>query len=510
MKKYISALSLLLISLSSMIGSGWLFGSLYSAHYAGPAAILAWPLAAFLLMFVALSYAEVASMFPHGDNVSMLPMHTHGRLTSVIMSGFAWITLATMPVIETQGLVQYASNYIPGLMTQSGTVYTSTPVGFIFALVLLMSFVLFNYFGVRLFAKINSGFTVWKFVIPTLTVVTLFAVSYHPHNSHAYGGFMPYGWQGVMMAMSSGGALFSFLGFRQIIIMMGAVQNAGKTLPLVIAVSLLLTAVLYTCLQWSFITSLSPKDLTGGWAHLTFKGDAGPFAALASLAGVMWLSVLLYADAFVSPYSTALVFSTTAGHLLASMGKVGNAPQVLNKRNKHQAPWLSLSVNFLLAVAMFFVLRNWQSMAAFIVAVQIVSYATGPISLVCLRKQMPNHPRPFRLWWGGLIAFIGFYVCTAGAYWCGWHSIHKFLTLFVMGLLFYLFYHYKIKKSPDELNAKNATWLLYYLLGIGVFSYFGNYGGAGAIPLYWDLLYLLAFSLIIFLFSVYTRLESQA
>src|SRR3990167_4174866 len=133
MKKYISALSLLLISLSSMIGSGWLFGSLYSAHYAGPAAILAWPLAAFLLMFVALSYAEVASMFPHGDNVAMLPMHTHGRLTSVIMGGFAWITLATMPVIETQGLVQYASNYIPGLMTQTGTIYISTPLGYLFA-----------------------------------------------------------------------------------------------------------------------------------------------------------------------------------------------------------------------------------------------------------------------------------------------------------------------------------------------------------------------------------------
>lgn len=507
MKKYISPFSLLLISLSSMIGSGWLFGSLYSAHYAGPAAILAWPLAAFLLMFVALSYAEVAAMFPHGDNVAMLPMHTHGRLTSVIMSGFAWITLATMPVIETQGLVQYMSNYVPGLMTQQGTVYTSTPLGFLFALVMLLSFVLFNYFGVRFFARINSGFTVWKFVIPILTVVTLLTISYHPRDFTDYGGFMPYGWQGVMMAMSSGGALFSFLGFRQIIIMMGAVKDAGRSLPLVIVVSLLLTAVLYTCLQWAFIGSLRAEDLANGWAHLSFKGDAGPFAALAALAGVMWLSLVLYADAFVSPYSTALVFSTTAGHLLASMGKVGNAPEVLNVRNKFHTPWLALTINFLLAVSMFFVLRNWQSMAAFIVAVQIISYATGPISLICLRKQMPNHKRPFRLYFGSIISFLGFYVCTAGAYWCGWHSMHKLLTLFIIGLVFYLIYFYQIKKSCDKLQAANSIWLLYYLLGLGVFSYFGNYGGTGQIPLYWDLLYLMGFTLLIFLFAVYSRLK---
>ena len=507
MKKYISALSLLLISLSSMIGSGWLFGSLYSAHYAGPAAILAWPLAAFLLMFVALSYAEVASMFPHGDNVAMLPMHTHGRLTSVIMGGFAWITLATMPVIETQGLVQYASNYIPGLMTQTGTIYISTPLGYLFALLLLFSFVIFNYFGVHFFACINSGFTIWKFIIPTITVITLFSVSYHPRDFTQHGGFMPYGWQGVMMAMSSGGAMFSFLGFRQIIIMMGAVKNPGKYLPLVLITSLILTAFLYTCLQWSFIGSMSDHDLANGWENLSFKGDAGPFAALAGLAGIIWLSFLLYADAFVSPYSTALVFSTTGAHMLASMGKVGNAPQKLNIRNKYQTPWISLCVNFFLAVVMFSILKNWQSMAAFIVAVQIISYSTGPVCLICLRKQMPDYKRPYRLQFGGLMSFIGFYVCTAGAYWCGWESMLKLLFLSGLGLAFYLFYHFLTKKSAETLSAGNASWLLCYLIGLGIFSYYGNYGGTMQIPLYWDLLYLMAFSLIIFLLSLYTRVK---
>lgn len=72
MNKNLSALSLLWISITSMVGSGWLFGSLYSAHFAGPAAIIAWPLAGFLLLFVALSYAELGTMFPRSDSLACL------------------------------------------------------------------------------------------------------------------------------------------------------------------------------------------------------------------------------------------------------------------------------------------------------------------------------------------------------------------------------------------------------------------------------------------------------
>ena len=91
MKKNLTAFGLLWISLTSMIGSGWLFGSLYSAHFAGPAAIIAWPLAGFLLLFVALSYAEIGTMFPQADNLAHLPFYTHGHLTSLILSGLTWL-----------------------------------------------------------------------------------------------------------------------------------------------------------------------------------------------------------------------------------------------------------------------------------------------------------------------------------------------------------------------------------------------------------------------------------
>jgi amino acid transporter len=232
--------------------------------------------------------------FPHSDTLASLPLYTHGRLTSVIISGLGWISLAILPVIETQGLIQYASNYIPGLVEQHSVQYYNTPLGSIIVLVLLLSFVLFNYYGLHIFARINAVFTFWKLFIPTLTLIALFSTSYHPENFTQHGGFMPYGWKGVMSAMSSGGVLISLLGFRQVIIMMGTMENPGRHVPLVIISSILLTTILYTGLQWCFIGSLDSNSLINGWTKLTFTGDAGPFAALSVLAGLTWLSILMF------------------------------------------------------------------------------------------------------------------------------------------------------------------------------------------------------------------------
>lgn len=508
MKKNLKAWGLLWISLTSMIGSGWLFGALYSAHFAGPAAIIAWPLAGFLLLFVALAYAEVATMFPEENTLASLPLYTHGRLTSVIMTGLAWISLATIPVIETQGLVQYASNYIPHLLRHQGTHITFTPRGYVVAVIVLLSFIILNYFGIRLFARINAAFTLWKLIIPAVTVIALLMMSYQASNFSHYGGFMPYGWQGVMTAMSSGGVLFSLLGFRQVVVMMGEINNPGKYVPLVLISSLILTTLLYTALQWSFISSMRPQDLLHGWMHLSFPGDTGPFAALAALAGMLWLSSLLYVDAFISPYSTGLVYSTTAAHILASMGTMGDGPGRLGAENKYQAPYFSLVINFLLAAMMLLILPNWQATAAFLVAVLMISYAVGPICLICLRKQLPAYHRPFRLRGSAGIAFIGFYICTAGVYWSGLTSVMILLLLTLLSLVLYLLYHKCVQKSQQALNAKHAFWLIIYLVCLGLFSYYGNYGGNHWLPQYWDLLYLMIMSLIIFLLAFFSRVPS--
>ena len=59
-----SLLSAILIGVTSMVGSGWLFSTQLTAKTAGNCVFLAWILAAIMIMMVGLCLVKVVSVFP--------------------------------------------------------------------------------------------------------------------------------------------------------------------------------------------------------------------------------------------------------------------------------------------------------------------------------------------------------------------------------------------------------------------------------------------------------------
>ena len=80
---------LLFASVGSIIGSGWLFGALNASAAAGPAAIISWALGGFMILLIALVYAELGTMFPLSGGVVRFPQMAFGTFAS-FTSG--WIT----------------------------------------------------------------------------------------------------------------------------------------------------------------------------------------------------------------------------------------------------------------------------------------------------------------------------------------------------------------------------------------------------------------------------------
>jgi len=54
-----------------------------------------------------------------------------------------------------------------------------------------------NWYGVRLFARVNNVLTVVKIAVPLLTVVALVISGFAPHHLTDHGGFAPYGYGAV-------------------------------------------------------------------------------------------------------------------------------------------------------------------------------------------------------------------------------------------------------------------------------------------------------------------------
>lgn len=493
-KRCIGPVGLMLSAVSAMIGSGWLFSSLYAARLAGPGSIIAWVMGGFLVMIVALSYAEVSTMLPITGGSTRFPQLTHGTFVSLFFGWITWFNVMTAPAFEVQAMIQYAANYWPWLLQQHlEGMHGLSPIGYGVAAVLMILFSLINIYSIRLIIRLNNIFSFWKLVIPLLTAVILVCVAFHPHNFNnpAYGGFLPNGLKGVFVALASGGILFAFNGFKQTVELAGEARNPGRTVLLAIIGSLSLVLVIYISLQVGLLGALSAENLSKGWIYVHFAGDAGPLAGLLMGLGVTWMAITLYVDALIATGSAGLVYSTTAARILYGLSSNRQLPAFLQQVNTRGIPAKAVLVNFLVGMTFFLPFHGWYEMAKFMSSIIALSYITGPICCLTLRYQMPDQTRPFRLPIVTVWSFVGFYICTLIIYWTGWEIISKLgLCLFISFMLFVIYRCFSKRPRGVLMNWRAATWMWPYLAGLNVISFLGTYGGIEKIPFGWDFLFL--------------------
>ena len=95
LKRHVGVVGLLFASVGSIIGSGWLFGALNASQQAGPAAIISWALGGFLILLIALVYAELGVMFPLSGGVVRFPQMAFGHLASFTSGWITYVAVAT-------------------------------------------------------------------------------------------------------------------------------------------------------------------------------------------------------------------------------------------------------------------------------------------------------------------------------------------------------------------------------------------------------------------------------
>ena len=195
LKRHVGIVGLLFASVGSIIGSGWLFGALNASKEAGPAAIISWALGGILILLIALTYAELGTMFPLSGGVVRFPHMAFGHLASFTSGWITYVAVATTAPIEVEAALQYGTKYAEFTTrhTVGGEdVYTLTPLGYDSAVVLMALFVVVNYYGVRWFARINNILVWWKLAIILLVIAAFFVTAFHGGNFSSH-GFAPSG-----------------------------------------------------------------------------------------------------------------------------------------------------------------------------------------------------------------------------------------------------------------------------------------------------------------------------
>jgi amino acid transporter len=510
---------------TSIIGSGWLFGSYFAAAAVGSAALICWVIAGIAVIILALVHAELGGMYPVSGGTARFPHFAYGSIAGISFGFFSWLQAVTVAPIECFAVMQYGSYYWHGLFDP--TTGNVTGLGFVMTIILMAIFTGINFLAMRLFTRVNSAITWWKVAIPVITIIILL-FKMHPHNFKAGGGFIPHGvtWQAIFAAIPGAGIVFAYLGFEQADQLAGEIKDPQRNLPRAIILAIAIGTAIYIMLQVVFIGAMDPLLLIhGGFAGIACPATgtcpanvslvvSGPFAGLAGLAGLGLLAVILRIDAFVSPFGTGLIYQTSTSRIGYGLARNRYYPQIFAKVDANGVPWISLIFAFLFGLVFLLPFPSWHSLVSLVTSASVLMYAGAPLSLGAFRRKLPEAGRPYRVPGASVLSPVAFIVANLIIYWSGFETIWKLGVCMVIGyVIIGIFMAYDKERPP--LDWKSAQWLPVYLIGLGIISWQGQFsGGAVAapvntanIPFWWDMLVVAIFSLIIYYWAMAASLS---
>jgi amino acid transporter len=510
--------ALMLTGLGSIIGSGWLFGAWRAAGLAGPGAVWAWVLGAAIVMTIALTYAELGAMFPESGGMVRYSLYSHGSLVGFIGAWANWIAVVSVIPIEAEASVQYMASW-PWAWAQGLYVHAAdgkgelVPLGLAIAAVLVVIYFLLNFWSVKLFARSNTAITVFKMVVPAATALALIASGFHGSNFSVgvNGGVHVTDFAAVLTAVATAGIVFSYNGFQSPVNLAGEARDPARSIPFAVLGSIGIASVIYVLLQLAYLGAVPPEMLAkAGWHGIDFRS---PFAELALIVNLQWLAVLLYADAFVSPSGTGITYTATTARMLYGMSRNGSLPKLFTRLHDRYgiprpAMWMNLVVSFLFL----FFFRGWGTLAAVISVATIISYLTGPVSAMTLRRTAEKMHRPLRLKGMPVIAGVAFIAATELLYWAKWPLTGEVLLLILIALPVYLYFHLGAGGESLVPAVRGALWLLVYLPAVALVSWGGStrFGGHGYLEWGWDLLVVGALGLVFYLWGVKSGWETPS
>ncbi|WP_393971657.1 APC family permease [Oxyplasma meridianum] len=543
---------LLFLSLGGIIGSGWLFAAYAASSIAGPAAIISWIIGGIIVLIIALNYAELGAMIPRSGAIVRYGQYSHGNLAGYFLAWAYFLSAVSVPAIEAEAVVEYAAPYINNLY--NGVVLL--PLGILFAILLMVLFFFLNYWGIRVMGKTNSGMTWWKMVLPIITIIVLVSVRFDISNFvHLYSlttvvngntipgatttsGFMPYGFSPVMSAVATSGIVFSFLGFRQGLDYGGETRTPQRSIPIATIFSVLIGIGIYVLLQVAFIGAINFSalgihqgqwNLLGSFSFITANSgyitksiadlNSAPFASIASSVGLVMLTYVLFADAYVSPSGTLNVYLGTSMRTLYGTAAMGYLPESMMKIHpKRRIPVLPLVVSLIVGIIFFAPFPSWYKLVGFITSATVFTYLVGGPALRSLRRNAKELKRPFSLPGSFILAPLAFIGASLVVYWSGWPLVGELAIAIYVGLVVYVIFYLRRRKTNQVDKkihtrefVKSGIWVPVYIVVLSIESYLGEaaLGGSNIVPYPYDLIMVIIVAIVFYFWAERSGIRTE-
>ncbi len=382
-KNKISLFSATALSATSMVGSGWLFSAQLNAKIAGNYSFLSWILAALFVMSIGLCLSQVVSIYPVRGATTRSSALSHNEIFGMPFAFANWFGVMTVIATEAQATTQYLASAINNttLIDTNGL----TMYGKLFAFMLLLVYLIVNFYGVKLLARVNNTITILKIFTPLFTITLLLIAKFDTTNFTLATNHI-YGMSSAITAIVSAGLIYSYNGFQISVSYASEIKNPKVNVPLSIILSISIVMAMYLLLQLSFMGAIPKSALMHGWSQLNFSS---PLINLAMLLGLNIVAILLIADSTISPSGTGFAYLGASSRMFYAMAKSKQMPKwTINKLHPiYNFDRRSLLINWGLAVIILYNSSHWASLMVVVTGYHIIGYMAAPISMGALKPK---------------------------------------------------------------------------------------------------------------------------
>jgi len=342
-----------------------------------------WILGGLLALCGALTYAELAALFPRSGGVYVYIREGFGRLPAFL---FGWTELLLIRASALGAIATpFAEYFLRSLGLDPKIEPTATYVHYVAAGAIVVTATL-NYVGVRWSAIILNLTTATKYGALALLVALAFVVGRgdFSHFTQAAGTPTP-----GLFGLALVSVLWAYDGWGDLSFVGGEVRDPERNLPRALILGTTAVIVIYLLVNAAYlylipIGPMARSPLVAADAAQLIIGRAG--------VGLVAIVVM------VATFSTLLGSILTSPRIFFAMADDGLLfKAVARVHPRFQTPSVSIVVTALLGVVWVLVLNYEQLADQFIVAI-FPFYALAAAAVFVLRRRQPERPRPVRVW----------------------------------------------------------------------------------------------------------------
>ncbi|MDR2316263.1 aromatic amino acid transporter [Pseudomonas sp. LLC-1] len=382
-----------MIGLGGAIGTGLFLGSAGVIKSAGPSLLVGYMIAGLIAFLIMRQLGEMLVDEPVSGSLSHFGNKYGGGFMGYLTGWNYTVTYFLVGMAELTALGKYMQFWWPELPTWA-------TAGFF---LLLISGI--NTLNVKIYGESEFWFAIIKVGAVLLMIVMGAWFLFGPHtppqatiaNLWSHGGFMPNGWQGLIMALPL--IMFAFGGLEFIGFTAGEAREPGKTIPRAINAVLYRIGLFYV-LALAVLLALTPWDNLV--ASLSAAGDpysASPFVKILSLLKVDYAAHALnfvVLTAALSVYNAVVYCNSRQLH---AMARQGHAPRALVKLSDRRIPINALLLTGLVTAAA--VVLNYlspdgalETLMSLVVATTMMNWALTSVIHLKFRKAKREAGQP--------------------------------------------------------------------------------------------------------------------